>query len=309
MKQILRNVGNLLLNVIYYGSIIFTVLFFAVYITNIKNDVVKVQQGQTQIYSAIAESFTQVIYIQSKVISLIETLDNVSTAREKASKTRDQAIVNLVKNSQVDLQKSLQLINQKPSDEYLNQITVFIVMKEKVDSENGWLGTGVVIKETEDSTYIVTNSHVCKDGYICYVQEGENTYPITTVKRSTDDNDVQIIKVSGHIEGKIPVKGIADTQRGNRVYVMGHNLGRPFLYAEGVVAGFYEAQINELIISVATAPGNSGSGVIDANGYLVGLVYAVSAVPQDKFSYTLDLTHAVCVNSKVLRLFLNGYLQ
>jgi S1-C subfamily serine protease len=82
------------------------------------------------------------------------------------------------------------------------------------------------------------------------------------------------------------------------------------MYADGVVAGFNQLEkTNDLIVAAPTGPGNSGSGVIDSDGYLVGLLYAGSIVPHSEIFLTLDLTHSFCVNSTVLKEFLKGYLD
>lgn len=316
MKNLLKQIGEIIIGAIYYGSIIATGLILLACAISTQVQVGELRAGQVEIYGAISDSFSEVVALESELTNLVATVDAASTARDEAlaqkidtvskdSEARDATLLTLLSASKVDIENELTAMKKKPSVDYLDSITVLIIMKDSADATEGWLGTGVVVKETGDSTYIVTNKHVCDPNKLCWVKEGDDQYPVTVVKRNEAGYDVQIVKVNGHITGKYPVRGVADTRKGDKIYVMGHNLDRPFLYAEGVVAGFQADETADLIIASPTAPGNSGSGVIDADGKLVGLVYAGQSVS----IFQMDLTHGLCVNSKVLRLFLAGYLE
>jgi S1-C subfamily serine protease len=316
MNKVLKTIGEVVGGVIYYATIIGTAGILLMSAISLQFSVAELRMGQMETYIAISDYFTKVSKLQEDVLQLADTIQTASINRDeilslqitgagKEAEKRDETLLKLVSNSKVNIEAELAEMKKKPSIEYLDSITVLIIVKEKADATEGRLSTGVVIKQTDDNTYIVTNKHACDPEKICYVKEGEDEYPVQVVKRNEAGFDVQVVKVAGKIKGKVPVKGLADIERGDKIYVMGHNLGRPFLYAEGVVAGFEKDETSDLIIASPTAPGNSGSGVIDTEGRLVGLVYAGRLINM----FQMDLTHGICINSKSLRLFLVGYLN
>ena len=85
---------------------------------------------------------------------------------------------------------------KKPSVSYLDNVTVFI----KCESEEGaWVGSGVVVKITEDYTYIVTNKHVApmeEQGNIS-VYNDENDYKKADVLKNSQhpEEDISLIRV------------------------------------------------------------------------------------------------------------------
>lgn len=291
------------------------------YLNEVNTTLSLLHDKQVETQETISDVYDKIISAQMDMFKTTEEVskNTIETARDimtiikesvDNSLDRDKALLKLIYQNEIQVNKTINNITKKPSIDYLDSITVLIASKNNISDDSGWVGTGVVIKQTEDYTYILTNKHVCEENQICYIQEGSSKYPAKIVKRSMEDYDMQILSVIGKIENKRCVKGLADTKRGDSIFVVGHRLGVPFIYGEGVVSGFNTLEVNkDLIIAAPTGPGNSGSGIINSDGYLVGLLYAGSLVPYSNFHLTLDLTHAFCVNSKVLREFLKGYLD
>jgi len=126
------------------------------------------------------------------------------------------------------------------------------------------------------------------------------------VKSNKFSHDIQVVKFSGAIPGKQAVKGLAYAEIQTPVYLVGHNNGNLYIYGEGIVAG-WDSESN-LIAQVSATHGNSGSGIINKDGYLVGLVFGSQFLAD--FPFTIgDSSKAFCVNSYVLRLMLNEFFE
>jgi S1-C subfamily serine protease len=234
---------------------------------------------------------------------------------DKNAQAREQGIVNGVNGLVKDVSYAL----QKPSYEYLKNITVRIIAKA-VDADlqpagkKGWMGTGVIVAVDKDFTYILTNRHVVDkfgDGtHNYYVREDVDTkYPLELLKVSENEKvDLALVRVKGHIDGKVAVIGFGEAKPQDPVYLVGQNLGRHNFYSEGTVSGYDEDSNDELVIGAPIGPGNSGSGIINKDGKLVGLLYAGSIIQEDEIE-EMDIAHGLCVPIKAIRLFLAGYIE
>lgn len=216
----------------------------------------------------------------------------------------DVALYNKL-SSEEEVQKDIKDSLSKPTYQYLKSITVFIVNREVGEEDKSWLGTGVIVKITDNATYILTNRHVCNDdlGHQCTVHEKDAVYTATVVKVSKSEFDMSLLKVDAVIPNKEAVKGIAVGSIQEPVYMVGHNQARPFVYAEGVIAGYDFQNNKSLLVDISAAPGNSGSGIINKKGELVGLLWGGTVTGEEPY-IAPDLTHALCVDARVLKLFL-----
>ena len=314
---------------------ILVVLYFALQCAEIKQYEKKqleasdeIVQTQIAIYDTLTQTEAANLIIQEQLAKGIEAAKADAIKKNDAvmkviygvdarSNARDQGIVDGV-NKVVD-QVSYAL--QKPSYDYLKNITVMLEARaEDFDNQpkgkRGWLGTGVIIGVTKDFTYILTNRHVAQTDtgegikYNLYVLDGDDKYEVTPLKISKDENiDLALVRINGHIAGKSAVIGFGVApEPQDPVYLVGHNLGRPFFYAEGTVSGYDPNENYDLVTNMPTGPGNSGSGIINKDGQLVGLLYAGSIIDQEGI-YEMDTSHGICVNIKAIRLFLAGYIK
>lgn len=198
----------------------------------------------------------------------------------------------------------------KPSYDYLKSVTVKLsgCFSKCVESYDGsvdcgksscWTGTGIVIKIDKKYTYILTNAHVAgknKENISLFVNNGNKELPIEIVKYH-NNLDLAVVKLKGTLKNKRAIKGISVAKPQDAVYLVGHHLGRSYIYGEGVFAGY--DGISD-IIQIPCAFGNSGSGVFDKNGKLIAVVYAINRVGM----FNLDLSHAICVDGLSVELFL-----
>jgi S1-C subfamily serine protease len=283
---------------------------------------------QVAIYDALVQTQASNLVIQEQLAEGLEKAKKDAVKNnnqvmsaiygvDKRSIDRSQGIVDGV-NKVVD-QVSYAL--QKPSYGYLKNITVVLMAKatdpNALPGHKGWIGTGVIIAIDKDFTYILTNRHVVGEDdnpydpttFHYYVKDGNDRYTFTPIKVSKDENiDLALVRINGHIEGKTAVVGFGpEAAAQDSVYLVGNNLGRPYLYDEGQVAG-YDNESGDLIVDMPVGPGNSGSGVINKDGQLVGLLYAGSVINQGGIDQ-MDTGHGLCMDIKHIRLFLAGYIQ
>ena len=206
--------------------------------------------------------------------------------------------------------------SSKPSYQYLKSVTVIVEgqgyeIKRGRDDNNkrveilrqlhSWIGTGIIVDIVGEYTYVLTNRHVAL---------GENYEEISLTVSGDFDNklkaelidshdsvDLALIKVTGRLYNKSKIKGLAIGTYQDEVYVVGHHLGREYIYGEGVFAGYDE---NHLLIQVPCAPGNSGSGIFNKEGKVIGLVFAINLLNW----FDSDITHALCVRGEDIKKFL-----
>ena len=197
---------------------------------------------------------------------------------------------------------------EKPSYEYLKSITVYIVGEtipeekenELIEIGETWAGTGTVIKIDKKYTYILTNKHVVKQNKksIVFVENDLKMVEAEIVAfHDSDLIDLAIIKVKGKLKGKRVVKGISTASYQDRLYLVGHHLGRRYVYGEGVFAG-YDGIYD--IIQIPTLFGNSGTGVCNKKGELIGLIFAINRVD----FFNLDVSHGIAIDGLTIEIFL-----
>lgn len=210
----------------------------------------------------------------------------------------------------------------KPSYEYLTSVTVMIHGSAKsniqvstpdekfyyntpiINSERKWIGTGTIIKTTRTSMYILTNAHVAGkgiDGAKLFIEDETNKRLIAaSIIKIHEDVDLAILKINTILENKRTIEGFAEGKPQDDVYVVGHHLGRPYIYGEGFFAGYNG---DEELMQVPCLFGNSGSGVFNKNGELIAVVFAIDirlmGIP------VVDVAHARCVSGYDVQQFVN----
>lgn len=178
-------------------------------------------------------------------------------------------------------------------------------------------GSGIIIANEGGKYYVLTNNHVVSGTSIINVTTSDGTkYPATVVGTdSTTDIAVVSIEASGLTVAKI---GDSDALKvGDAIIAIGNPLGSlGGTVTEGIVSALNRditingQNMNLLQISAAVNPGNSGGGLFNAYGELVGVVNAKSAsVSAD--TYIEGLGFAVPINTAMkvaTSLMENGYV-
>ena len=142
-------------------------------------------------------------------------------------------------------------------------------------------GSGVIL--TEDG-YIVTNHHVIEGANTIKVRLNNGQIYSATLTGTDEKTDLAVIKINA--SGLEPAK-LADSAKaraGDFVIAIGNPLGE---LGGTVTEGIISAKDREMTIdgrtmtllqtSAAVNPGNSGGGLFDLNGELVGVVNAKSS--------------------------------
>jgi S1-C subfamily serine protease len=201
---------------------------------------------------------------------------------------------------------------EQPSYEYLKSVTVFINGSGTAISPDGstvkgtWAGTGVIINVTDNYTYILTNAHVagnnCQDVQLS-IEDGEYNI-LAKVLKFHPKLDMAILRMKGQLTDKQQIRGIAHGKPQDKAYIVGHHLGRKYIYGEGVYAGY---DGDDILVQLPTLWGNSGSGVFNKSGKLVGLVYAIS-IRQISIFPVVDVAHALAVDSNDIEEFISEYV-
>lgn len=151
------------------------------------------------------------------------------------------------------------------------------------------LGSGVVYKKVGDSIFIMTNAHVVGDKKEQKITYGNNDYSIGKVIGVDKFSDIAVIKAKVKSDSDVKAIKMGDSSTlvlGEPIIVVGNPLGVDFKgsVSEGIVSGLnrhvpvdidkddkFDVLMSAFQMDAPVNPGNSGGGVIDKNGKLVGI--------------------------------------
>lgn len=308
MNKLFQFIEENAFQIVISAIMLWIVYFAAVYAVNIQNDVLNVQRliiAQTELQETLNEITTNNVVI---------ALDNIASEMKYLNGSQqfliDQNRENATKINNVVSE------TKKPTYVELKSHSVYIVgCSDKVLSdedkiqyllgEDGgcWVGTGSVIKITDTDTYILTNNHVAGFGepnVTLYIQNEQSKVKAEVVKNHPYA-DMAVLKIKGTLDGKTAITKIASVNIQDKVYVVGNPLRNKMTYSEGVVANFID---RDMLLQMPLIFGNSGSGIFNANGDLVGLCYALQMYPGFLGMPMAQITHSICVDSVTIKAFL-----
>jgi S1-C subfamily serine protease len=294
--------------------IVCSILLGFVYLNGIRNDISLLEKRITS--TIVANEETQ----DARYSLSLQVYEVILEGLQKIIGQNDFIIEqNRAKDQKVNDDRKVQTERKtKPSYEELKSHTVYIVgCSEKVlpddkkikymlgDEEKGncWSGTGSVVKITDSETYILTNNHVSGKGepkVTLYVQNGKSKLVATIVKQHPYV-DAAVIKVNGRLTGKTQIPGYAIAHIQDDVYIVGNPMGNKMTYSEGVVANFIGL---DMLIQAPLIYGNSGSAIINKDGNLVGMCYALQMYPWILNLPAPQITHSLCVDGVSIQAFL-----
>lgn len=170
-------------------------------------------------------------------------------------------------------------------------------------------GSGVIIANTGNTYYIITNNHVV-EGYnsikVYTVAGGE--YDATVI--GTDwTTDIAIIRIE--TEDKLSVVEIGDSSNlkaGQNIAAIGNPLG---LFGGTITPGIISAVTREIPIegvgmtliqhSASVSPGNSGGGLFNMQGQLIGVVNAkTSGESVESIGFAIPVNTAYRVANEII---------
>ena len=160
------------------------------------------------------------------------------------------------------------------------KVTTYNFFGTRSTSDVTYLGSGVIIS---DNGYIVTNNHVVKDAtnIIVKLQDGNN-YEAKIIG-ADEKTDLALIKISAN---NLPYASLADSDQlkiGEEVIAIGNGLGKGTTASNGIVSALNrEVTIDKysmtlILTNAEINSGNSGGGLFDLNGNLIGIVNAKSS--------------------------------
>lgn len=144
-------------------------------------------------------------------------------------------------------------------------------------------GSGVIVGKTEENDYlIVTNNHVIDGANDINVKTRKGADYSASLVATDDSADIAVITVSSETELKIAVWGNSDDlQVGEDVIAIGNPLGNlGGTVTKGIISATSRSisvgnyTMNLLQTDAAVNPGNSGGGLFNMRGQLVGIVNA-----------------------------------
>ena len=151
------------------------------------------------------------------------------------------------------------------------------------------LGSGVVYKKVDDSIFIVTNAHVVGDKEQQKITYGDNNETIGKVIGTDKWSDIAVVKAKIKKQSNIKAIKHGDSQKlvlGEPIIAVGNPLGVDFkgTISSGIISGLnrhvpvdvdkddeYDVLMDAFQIDAPVNPGNSGGGIIDRDGKLVGI--------------------------------------
>jgi len=159
------------------------------------------------------------------------------------------------------------------------------------------LGSGVLVARD----LVATNCHVVKSEQqvkLLFVPQATGTQIATsgTVIARNEAHDLCGVRIEQHLPGSRPVTGFrswASVKVGEPVYTLGAPVGLAYSFSDGIVAQKRESNGGKLIqFTAPISPGNSGGGLFDASGRLVGLTSFVrsseGSVQNLNFAWSVD---------------------
>ena len=174
-------------------------------------------------------------------------------------------------------------------------------------------GSGVIVRETDDSLYIVTNYHVVKGANTLSATFcDDESYEVEYVG-GDEANDIALLKISLSVISQetkkaISVASIGDSDQleiGEQVIAIGNALG----YGQSVTSGVVSA-VNRTLddngntyiqTDAAINPGNSGGALLDSNGNLVGINSAkLASTEVEGMGYAIPMSKVASIISEIM---------
>lgn len=175
-------------------------------------------------------------------------------------------------------------------------------------------GSGVIFGVKENYTYIVTNNHVVEGAESVRVRTVDGVEYQAVLMGTDWISDIAVLQIEAKGLKPATLAKSAGLVKGQEVVVIGNPLGSlGGSVTDGVLSGLERTikiegvPMTLLQVSAAVNPGNSGGGLFDMNGNLIGVVNAKSygeQVDNIGFAIPIDEAYAVCQ-----QLLAQGYVK
>ena len=198
-----------------------------------------------------------------------------------------------------------------------------VVLVQGTTSSGVSLGSGVMFGVSEAQggesgyTYILTNHHVIADANTIKIQTYTNKVYGATLVGSSAPHDLAVIKVKDMQQEDISTAtfGIsANMVLGNTTIAIGNALGEGYSVTTGIVSSINKKVLMDFSIyellqtDAAINQGNSGGGLFDSAGNLIGIVNAKAfGTGIEGLGYAIPVDTAKDVALKLLQNTIGGY--
>jgi S1-C subfamily serine protease len=144
------------------------------------------------------------------------------------------------------------------------------------------VGTGIII---DKNGYIVTTESVIGGAKSVQVNLADGRDFEAKIVGADPDTDIALVKIDAENLPTAPLGNSDTLKAGSWVVTIGRSYGKSPTLSFGIVSGIEPlpgrpAYYDAIKINVSASPGNSGGGVIDTNGTVVGIITAALAEPR-----------------------------
>jgi len=138
-------------------------------------------------------------------------------------------------------------------------------------------GSGVVLQRDGDYIFVATAYHVCRSAQRCWIGGNSGWIQADSVHVPDPEIDFCVLKVRTDEELKPSVIAAADARPGDMIKWSGYSGGTTHEVMTGQVEGRVMNNITAADCRVRCKPGQSGGGVYNAKGEVIGIVHSYKA--------------------------------
>lgn len=176
-------------------------------------------------------------------------------------------------------------------------------------------GSGIIVAQTDETLYIVTNNHVVEDADSVTVTLVDDSEVEAEIKGTDSTNDLAVLSVSisslsADTLSSITVATLGDSDAievGETTIAIGNALG----YGQSVTTGIVSALNREVTIDGVTSlliqtdaainPGNSGGALLNASGEVIGINSAKYAdTDVEGMGYAIPINTAIPIINELI---------
>ncbi len=152
-------------------------------------------------------------------------------------------------------------------------------------------GTGFNISDTG---LIVTNQHIVQDAKSIKIEFEDGKVFYSDTSYSIDNADIALLTLDAQDLPFISLQTDTIPEPGVIVSVIGNPLGFKQVILQGPVIGYYKMEnIPVMLLNIDCQSGNSGSPVINEQGQVIGIVYAVTSTRQGEKTSNNTLSYPI----------------
>ena len=203
------------------------------------------------------------------------------------------------------------------------QPSVVAITTEQMVSTNSWFGSyvqsgagsGVIISE---DGYILTCAHVVSGANTITVELNDGTEHAATIVGSDSSSDIAVIKIDATGLTAATLGNSDNLAVGETVVAVGNPMGTlSGTVTDGIVSAVNRAvevegnEMNLIQTDAAISPGNSGGGLFNGKGELIGIVNASGSTTTSSGAVSQNLGFAIPISDAMdiaTQLIENGYV-